>query len=185
MKKVLLLSPPDKSENLIKSLLKKSGFEDVETAKAVKDAEKKALLRKRYDLIVINSPLPDGSGEDFALDAVRESICQVVFLSEEERERLFNGGVFVIRKPVDAGEFQSTLKMAAVSFNRMKMLYAKNTRLMRRMEEIKLINRAKAILIKTFGMSEDEAHRYIERQAMDLRKTKIYIAERILSTYEM
>lgn len=184
MKKVLLLSASDKSTNLIKELLEKGGFEDVETAKTVREAEK-ALLRGNYDLIVVNSPLPDGSGEDFALDAVRESICQVIFLSAEEWERLFNGGVFVIKKPVVSERFQSTLKMAAVSFNRMKMLYAKNTRLMRRMEEIKLINRAKAILIKTFGMSEDEAHRYIERQAMDLRKTKVYIAERILSTYEM
>ena len=51
-------------------------------------------------------------------------------------------------------------------------------------EEIRLVDRAKCALIQYLGMSEATAHRYIEKQAMDLRKTKVQIAEGILKTYE-
>ena len=53
-----------------------------------------------------------------------------------------------------------------------------------KMAEIRLINRAKWVLIEKQGMSEQDAHRYIEKQAMDRRTTRRAIAEGILKTYE-
>ena len=52
------------------------------------------------------------------------------------------------------------------------------------MEEIRLVNRAKWLLIGELNMTEQEAHRYIEKQAMDRCVTKRVIAEQILSTYK-
>ncbi len=52
------------------------------------------------------------------------------------------------------------------------------------MEEIRLVNRAKWILIDVLGMSENDAHRYIEKQAMDRCVTKAEVARGIISTYE-
>ena len=120
------------------------------------------------------------------MEGVKDGVTQVIFIAPEDfSSELCSCGVYVIRKPFGVNMFKVTLQMVGVAFNRMKMLYNKNNKLMQKIEEIKLINRAKAILIKTFGMSEDEAHRYMERQAMDLRKTKVYVAEKILGTYEM
>ena len=185
MKKVFLLSNSEKSINLIKNLLEDYGFEDVKSAMSLEAAEN-ILKDDEFDLIVINSPLADGTGANFAAEAVSGSMVQVIFISgAEDVPALCRCGVFVIKKPFGVKEFRNTLKAANVAYNRVRMLYDANNRLMRQMEEIKLINRAKAILIKTFGMSENEAHRYIERQAMDLRKTKRYVAEKILNTYEM
>ncbi len=48
------------------------------------------------------------------------------------------------------------------------------------MAEIRLINRAKWVLIEKQGMSEQDAHRYIEKQAMDRCVSKRIIAEEIL-----
>ena len=48
-----------------------------------------------------------------------------------------------------------------------------------------MIDRAKCILIQYLNMTEAEAHRYIEKQAMDMRSTKRVIAEGILRTYEI
>ena len=50
------------------------------------------------------------------------------------------------------------------------------------MAEVRLINRAKWALIEQRGMTEDEAHKYIERQAMDRRLNRRVIAEEILKT---
>ena len=43
----------------------------------------------------------------------------------------------------------------------------KSVSLQERMDEIKLVNRAKWTLITNLNMSEEAAHRYIEKQAMD------------------
>jgi response regulator NasT len=51
------------------------------------------------------------------------------------------------------------------------------------MEEIRIVNRAKWILINELSMSEPEAHRYIEKQAMDRCISKGQIAKEIINTY--
>ncbi|MDY4209669.1 MAG: ANTAR domain-containing protein [Eubacteriales bacterium] len=52
------------------------------------------------------------------------------------------------------------------------------------MEDIRVVNKAKWFLIEQLKMTEQEAHRYIEKQAMDRCVTKRVIAENILSTYK-
>ena len=52
------------------------------------------------------------------------------------------------------------------------------------MEEIRIVNHAKWMLIEQLKMSESEAHRYIEKQAMDRCVTRRAVAEDILQTYK-
>jgi len=52
-----------------------------------------------------------------------------------------------------------------------------------KMAEIRLVNKAKWILISELSLSEPEAHRYIEKQAMDRCISKRTIAEEIIKTY--
>lgn len=51
------------------------------------------------------------------------------------------------------------------------------------MEEIRIINRAKWLLINEKTMVEPKAHHYIEKQAMDLCLSKREIAEEIIQAY--
>ena len=51
------------------------------------------------------------------------------------------------------------------------------------MDEIKTVNRAKWLLISELKLSEPDAHRYIEKQAMDRCVPKRQIAEEIIKTY--
>jgi response regulator NasT len=60
-----------------------------------------------------------------------------------------------------------------------------NEGLHRKIEELRIVNRAKYILMQYLSFTEEQAHRYIEKQAMDLRQTKIKIAENILKTYDI
>ena len=59
----------------------------------------------------------------------------------------------------------------------------KNLSVEEKMEEIRLVNRAKWILIEQQNMSESDAHRHIEKQAMDLCTSKMEIAQKIIHTY--
>ena len=51
-------------------------------------------------------------------------------------------------------------------------------------EEIRLMNRAKLILIKMRGMTEAEAHRYIEKEAMDRRISRRELALELIGSAE-
>ena len=52
-----------------------------------------------------------------------------------------------------------------------------------KMEEIRIVNRAKWLLISELKMDEQGAHRYIEKQAMDRCILKRIVAEEIIKTY--
>jgi len=63
-------------------------------------------------------------------------------------------------------------------------LIMKNKKLKDEIEERKLVERAKGILMK-YGMSEEEAYNYIRKKAMDSRKTIKEIAESIVILKEV
>ena len=53
-----------------------------------------------------------------------------------------------------------------------------------KIQEIRLVNRAKWALIQCLGMTEEAAHRHIEKQAMDERISRREVAMRVLSVYQ-
>ena len=93
-------------------------------------------------------------------------------------------GVFVITKPINKSGFFDALRLVAAARKRLFGLTDENLRLRARIEELRLIDRAKCTLISVLNISEKEAHRTIEKQAMDLRLTKKQVAEHILRTYD-
>ena len=68
---------------------------------------------------------------------------------------------------------------------RLKRMEKKNATLEERMEEIRIVNHAKWILIQNMKMTESEAHRMIEKQSMDTRQSKREVAEGIIKTYQI
>ena len=59
-----------------------------------------------------------------------------------------------------------------------------NRKLEEKIEELKLVDRAKCALIIHEHMSEEEAHKHIEKTAMNQRRTRREIARAILDIYE-
>ena len=51
------------------------------------------------------------------------------------------------------------------------------------MEEIRQVNRAKMLLMQSLSMTEQEAHRYLEKQAMDRGMKRLAVAEEVIRNY--
>ena len=66
---------------------------------------------------------------------------------------------------------------------RLRRLEKKTLSVEEKMEEIRVVNRAKWLLISALQMEEPQAHRYIEKQAMDHSISKREVAEEIIRTY--
>ena len=75
------------------------------------------------------------------------------------------------------------IKIALAVQYKVQVLSSQTTKLKVKMEEIRLINRAKMVLMQNLNMTEQDAHRYIEKEAMDRCIKKIAVAEQVIKTY--
>ena len=76
------------------------------------------------------------------------------------------------------------MKIVTAVRSRVMGYQKENAKLQVKIDEIKLINRAKCVLMQYLKLTEPQAHRYIEKQAMDTRKTRKEVAQSILLRYE-
>lgn len=189
MDSVLIISSTDKGKDFVRELLLPSGLSDIAAADTRAEA-KQFLKETAFDLIVINSPLADEFGHELALHLAGTTDAGIVFivkeqLVEELSGRLENDGVFVIGKPVNRQFFSQMLRFLAAARRRTLGIKNENLRLQKKIDEMKLIDRAKFTLMQYLSLSEPQANRYMEKQAMDLRLTKKQIALDILKTYKI
>ena len=103
---------------------------------------------------------------------------------EEITEKVEDYGVITVAKPISRQMFWSALKLARVTQRRLTMARRENAKLQKKIEDLKLVSRAKLVLISYAGMSEEEAHKYLERQAMDRRMPRADVAREVLDQYE-
>ncbi len=169
-------------------MLKSGSFSRIVTSQSGSEA-RRYLLESEYDLVIIDSPLLDEMGDDFALHASEHYDCGVILIVPNDNladidYTVEDEGVFVIPKPVSPEFFYQSVKLLNASRRRLVKLLDENRRLQRKLEELRMVDRAKCVLIQVLKMTESQAHRYIEKQAMDLRLPRISVAENILKTYE-
>ena len=91
--------------------------------------------------------------------------------------------VLTLPKPVTRQTLSQSLQVLCATRERLRRMEEKQVSVEKKIEEIRLVNRAKWLLIECLSMTEADAHRYIERQAMDLRISKREMAENIIKTY--
>ena len=185
---VLIVSSSDKGVEYINKLLPASQFSPVVGATSAAEARRK-LLEIPIDIVVINTPLPDELGIQFAIDLAEDGTRGVMILVksdvyEQVAYRVEDYGIFTVQKPNASQVIYQAIKLLSVALARYKAMEKKNTTLQKKMEDIRIVNRAKWILIEKLKMTETEAHYYIEKQAMDTRRARRDIAESIIKTYE-
>ncbi|MBQ9413195.1 MAG: ANTAR domain-containing protein [Oscillospiraceae bacterium] len=185
---VLLVSSSEKMNEVVTSLLPVTDYWPIDTVKSVNDARRK-LTEESYDLIIINSPLPDGSGMRFSMDACAACEAGILLLVKHENyediyNRVLPAGVVTLSKPTNTQMISQNLRVLCAMRERLRRMKSKQATVEERIEEIRLINRAKWLLIECLHMTEPDAHRYIARQAMEQKITKRQAAENIIRTYQ-
>ena len=185
---VLVVSSAEKFFDAIHPLLPENTFYPVDTVTSVA-AAKRAVLEKNYDFVVINTPLRDDFGTRFAIDmsAEKNTICLMLVKSEmheEIRQKVMEHGVFTLSKPTSSAAMTLGLEWMMTVRERMRKTETKATSIEDKMQEIRLVNKAKWLLIENLQMSEQDAHRYVEKQAMDRCVPKREVATEIIKTYQ-
>ena len=185
---VLAVSASDKFNQALSDLFPVPAFSPVHVVSSVASAER-ALAERDFDFVIINSPLPDDAGIRFAVDTNEACNSVVLFLARAEQYEdlygdLAQSGVFVLSKPVPRPLFQAASGWLISARERIRKTQKKTLSIEEKMNEIRYVNRAKWLLISELKMTEPDAHRYIEKQAMDRCMTKRRVAEEIIKTYD-
>ena len=184
---VLIVSASGKIQNALRSLLPESAYSPIVTAASVGAAER-ARNNQDFDFVFVNSPLPDDAGIRFAIDCCRAGGTVVLLfaaaaLYDSIQSRVEKHGVFVLPRPVPRDAILRGLNWMTAARERLRSYEKKVQPVEEKMEEIRLVNRAKWLLISELKMSEPDAHHYITRQAMDRCCSKRVVAEEVIRLY--
>lgn len=183
---VLVISSAEKFNTTMKDLLSSERYSPVKFKTDVNSANRE-LLERKYDFIIINSPIHNDDGIRLAIELSASKSTAILLMVKDEFyltafERVSPFGIFTMPKPTTKQILTLALDFMASMNERLSRLEKKTISLEDRMQEIRILNRAKWILIEKFKMSEEEAHKVIEKRAMNGSITKREVAEEIINT---
>jgi len=185
---VLIASTSPKAVEYFTELLADHQFSPIMSVPTAGEA-KRMLVDTPVDILIINAPLSDDFGVQLALDVAEKGSTSVLLVVksdvfEQVSYKVEEYGVLTLSKPISRQLAFQSIKLLIATRIKMKKLSDRATSLEEKMNEIRIVNHAKWILIDKLRMSEPEAHRYIEKRAMDTCRKKKDIAESIIKTYE-
>lgn len=184
---VLVVSASEKFNYAMKSMLPAGTYQPVIFASSIAQAQRETAERA-FDFVIINSPLANDLGLDFAIDASIHKNAVVLFLinnaiHDEIYERVYPYGVLTLPKPMPMQSMETALRWMRSTKELTRRYQKKTTTAENKIQEIRLVNRAKWLLISNENMPETEAHRFFEKNAMDRCITKGELAREIIEKY--
>lgn len=186
---VLICTQLSQSNDRLCAYLKGIGYERIRHAMDEMQA-KHLIALHRFTIILVDLPFTMNSHElSFLLSMAEGSDALVMALVNERdfdhvRDRMEQLGILTLKKPLQREMFSQLLAIGRAWAYRNHSLHKKQERLIDQIQEIKLVDRAKCLLIENEWISEEEAHKRIEKAAMDERVTRKSIAQRIIAQYE-
>jgi len=184
---VLIVSATESFNSALEDLLPNSKYLPTHFVSNI-SAAKRALAERAFDFVIINSPLPDDIGTRFAIDTgnSKETVVLLMVRAELQAEiydKVAEHGVFVLPKPTSKPIITTALSWLSSAREKLRKNEKKTLSIEEKMEEIRIVNRAKWLLISELKLDEPQAHRYIEKQAMDRCVSRRVVAEEIIKTY--
>ena len=184
--KILLVSADDRFIKEVSSLLPGDRFDQAH-AHSASEARLK-LLESPYDLVIVNAPLKDEFGSRLCIDVCGDggtiaAIFAATDTFEQIESKVSAHGVFTLQKPCSKALVSQAVSLMVSARERLHSLEKKVGKTESKLDEIRVVNKAKWLLIDHEGLSEAEAHKNIEKAAMDAGLTKKLAAQLIIDNY--
>ncbi len=166
-------------------LLTEEGYEVVGEAG---DGEEAVKLARELEpnLVIMDVKMPKMDGITAAEIIAEERIAPIVMLTAFSQRDLVErardaGAMAYVVKPFGASDVVPAIEIAMGRFQELKAIEDELVSLEERLESRKIIDQAKGILQKDLGLTEPEAFRWIQKTAMDLRKSMRDVAVGVIS----
>ena len=186
--RVLVAGGNEKLCELLSEILPKNEYAFLPPAKT--DGEVRRLTMDRsVDLVILNAPLKDEFSIQLAQDLAENNMGVLLLTGSDVFEqvsyRVEQSGVITLAKPTTKQSMYIALRALTALRSKLLQMEQKTKALQQKVADIHTVNHAKWLLIQHDNMTENEAHRFIEKQAMDMRLSRREVAESIIRTYDM
>ena len=161
MDRVILAFEGEKTTLRVRDILENSGVAECLVCHSA--AEVKRLVNKQHISVVIcGYKLRDETAESMAEDL--PVTCSVLILAVQNMLDLMSGdNIFKLAAPAARNDLISSVQMLLQTARRLESI----ARPQRSTEETELIREAKAALMEHRGMTEEQAHRFLQKKSMD------------------
>ena len=187
--KVLLVDSEVKRSALLSQALQDQGYEVIAR---VQPGPSLLASISRYspDLVVIDTDSPNRDMlESMSLLSEHNPLPVVMFAEDDSdvivREAISSGVSGYVARNTDPDRVKSIMKVAIARFREYQALREELVEVKTELEKSKLLQKAKSLLIKHKGASEDEAHQAILKMSMEQNKSVTEVAESIISVLEL
>jgi response regulator NasT len=142
------------------------------------------------DVVIAEVQLPDMDGFQAAAEVNREREVPFIMVSGQQHCDLAgkagaNYLMAYLTKPVKPADLAAALALARQRFAQFQAARREATELRQALEERKLIERAKGIVIRRVGIDEQEAFRRLRKLSSDRNMKLIDVARTVLSAEEV
>ena len=139
----------------------------------------------RPDFVVMDVKMPKMDGISAAEQIAGERIAPVIMLTAFSQRELVErashaGAMAYVVKPFGKADLVPAIEVARARFAEIQAVEAEVSDLTERLASRKAVDRAKGMLQTGLGLSEPEAFRWIQKTAMDLRKSMREVAEGVI-----
>jgi two-component system, response regulator PdtaR len=184
---VLIVCGKSETASSMQATLIKEGFYPVNCAHSANEARR--FFYTQPDILIITSPLPDEQGIDLVFDAYEKTSAGIVVFARPEhladmQASLNKTGALILPKPINRLTLLQTTRFALTMRKSITQLKSERDDLKKRMDERKIVEQAKWLLVEKLNMSEPQAFRHIQKKAMDLRLPQVQVAEEVIKKYE-
>ena len=189
MKKALIISSFPDITSSVEALLHEADYRTILKASSGNEVRRNIRSEAEPEIIVIVSPLTDEFGQELALMLSETTSSGILllcrnFICDDLSEKVAGSGIEVVPLPLNRTIFLNSVKRTSAARSRMTGIKKENSSLLSKIDEMRLINRAKCTLMEYLKFTEPQAHKYIEKQAMNNRQTRREVALKILSSYK-
>lgn len=185
MEKILVVSSDQKTSEILVNILHDSFRILPKVVESAYQAKMRLESNCYYELVIINTPLMDEVGINFAQSIIEKTAANCILLVKQEivekiSEPAEKLGIILIGKPFNKTMLYQVIKTVNIAVSRSLKLYHEKMRLEERICEIKVIDKAKFMLMEYKNMTENEAHYYLGQYAMTKRKKRSIVVSEII-----
>jgi response regulator NasT len=141
------------------------------------------------DLVITDISMPDLDGIDAAVAIYRHQPLPIILVSAHHEPELIRRAetdhiLAYLVKPIKQADLEPAIHIAMRRFEQFQALRQETTDLRQALQERKIIERAKGILMKKAGLDEQGAFRRLQKLASERNRKLIEIAQMILTADE-
>ena len=137
------------------------------------------------DVVILDIKMPGKDGIEAAREINADRLAAVLLLTAFSQRDLIQqaseaGALAYLVKPFQRSELVPAIELALGRFRDLRAIEGEAAELQERLETRKLVDRAKGRLMDEQGMSEGDAYRWLQQQAMERRSTMKDVAAEVL-----